>query len=209
LRQEGCTMSDSEEQPDTPEQFNERDEDYTSDEGVDDPLPKADKKAEKLTAADLVEADLNFGFRVISAMSEVHLETLLRKLEANCSLYDTTSLSIRMKRMDWNKIVFDPFTADECRAAWLYLKNQTRKFRIMAEVVQEIKLAADGDPKRFRCRLMETAPGFPKKPPTTPAALFCREMWKANPEKAHMNFLVVRPISLALFCFIFQLIPLQ
>lgn len=179
--------SDSDE-PETPEQDRNNDKEYyTSDEGVDDAYPPTPMGAE--TEADFKDTSA-YGFRVVASMSEEQLEALIENLDAQCSLQDTLTITSRMKRINWENVVFDGYGAEDVQAAWLYLKSHTRKFRIMAEVVQEIKLAAENNSARFRCRLIESAPGFPKKPPTTAAALFTREMWRANPAK-QTNFFVV------------------
>jgi hypothetical protein len=134
-------------------------------------------------------ANPDLGFRVVSAMSESDLDFLINRLEAEAPQIDVCTVGVRVKRIDWNTVAFEGYTGAECRAAWEYVRSLTRKFRIMSEVVREIKLVAQTDKDKFRSKLIEAAPGFPKKPPTNGAQMFCREMWNMNPKK--VNFILV------------------
>ena len=140
--------------------------------------------------------DSGYGFHVVTSMSESDLHQFLNKLQAEAPVLDNLSANTRTKKMNWSKITFDAYNESMVEAAWEYLKSHTRKFRIMAEIVQEIKLVTEKDSNKFRLKLIESSPEFPRRPPANGAQMFCREMWEMNDDKK--NFVLVNDFSFSL-----------
>lgn len=139
------------------------------------------------------------GINILAAMSHDDLELLLNKVGAECPVNEAKAVKKRESEIDWSKIAFSCYSADHCRLVWAFLQSQTRKYRIMHELVEEVKFNLKADYHKFMRKSIEGAPNFPKQPYASGGfQYFCKEKWdehKHLQEKMNKrveNFLTVR-----------------
>jgi hypothetical protein len=150
------------------------------------------------TSANIKDDDemLNEGQNVFAIMSSKDIDTLLDRINAQCSPMDNNTVKKRENAINWKTVAFSSYGHRQCRAVWTYFKNNTRTHRIMSEVVNEIKFKFTTD-KSFKAKLIESLPGFPSKPPISQSGFHCynREQWdkkKGNNLEDLPNFVKVR-----------------
>ncbi len=139
------------------------------------------------------------GINILASMSHDDLELLLNKVGAECPVNEAKMVKKRELEIDWSKIAFSCYSADHCRVAWAFLQSQTRKYRIMHELVEEVKFNLKTDYHKFMRKSIEGAPNFPKQPYASGGfQYFCKEKWDEHKhlqekmKKKVENFLTVR-----------------
>lgn len=137
------------------------------------------------------------GVAILAEMSTYEVETLLNRIEEQCPEGDMQKLSARMEAINWTTVSFGPYRAEQCKLAWGCLMTQTRKYRVMSELVQEVKHNFKTDYKKHVKKLITSLPDYPKHPGSNNGFhLYLKEMWekhKAAQEKTNKktdNYLI-------------------
>lgn len=90
---------------------------------------------------------------------------LLDKIEAQLPREDHVKYDSRAKKLDWEKIRFDPYTADHCKKLWYYVQDRIRRFRIMAELIPDARTWISQPWTNFyKSKDHNRHPDMPKKP---------------------------------------------
>lgn len=131
------------------------------------------------------DEDLTEGMNIFSLMDSKEIEELLCRIDKQCSPTDNFAVRKRENAIDWDEVAFSSYGGKQCRAVWIYLKHHTRTYRIMSEVVNEVKYRFLSD-KTFQTKLIESLPGFPQKPPNSLGGFYCfnREQWEKKKDAA-------------------------
>ncbi|ODN02729.1 Nucleolar transcription factor 1-A [Orchesella cincta] len=124
------------------------------------------------------------GMKVVTSMSADDLELFLSKMDSQSPPDDIKRVSERESMVDWEKVSFSCYGPIQCKKAWLYLSNQTRKYRIMRELVDEIKVKLKTDYKKLMKKIIESSPEFPVKPYAMGSfQLYCKELWDKHKDQ--------------------------
>ena len=90
---------------------------------------------------------------------------LLDHIEAQLPREDHVKYDSRAKKLDWEKIRFDPYTADHCKKLWYYVQDRIRRFRIMAELIPDARTWISQPWTNFyKSKDHNRHPDMPKKP---------------------------------------------
>ncbi|CAL8143816.1 unnamed protein product [Orchesella dallaii] len=124
------------------------------------------------------------GMKIVTSMSCDDLQEFLSRMESESPIDDTKRVPERENMIDWEKVSFSCYGPLQCKLAWLYLSNQTRKFRVVHELVSEIKMKLNMDYKKLMRKMIESSPDFPVKPYAMGAfQLYCKELWDKHKDK--------------------------
>lgn len=120
------------------------------------------------------------GLAILIQMSQDDLELFLNNMDTQCPVDDTKQLKGRFENIDWTRVSFSCYGPHQCKAAWTYLQAKARKFRIMHEVVEEVKVCFKADYHKLMRKAIEASPDFPRQPYAVGAFQFyCKELWDA------------------------------
>ncbi|XP_041672399.1 nucleolar transcription factor 1-like [Cheilinus undulatus] len=70
-----------------------------------------------------------------------------------------------MKDVDWEKVAFPPYSAEECKKKWTEICQQIRKTRTLTEIIVEAEDAIS-NPKKYRnyWKILQVCANYPKRP---------------------------------------------
>uniref|UniRef100_A0A7N6A521 HMG box domain-containing protein n=1 Tax=Anabas testudineus TaxID=64144 RepID=A0A7N6A521_ANATE len=115
-----------------------------------------------------------------------NLQKLFTALKSAIPKCKTESVYTKgLKRVDWNKVAFPPFSPEACQKKWTEILSKMRKIRTLTEIIDEAeeKLSNKG-------KIMH--PEFQKKPAPA-SAIFYKENWakfqKRHPELSYGKLL--------------------
>ncbi|RVE59515.1 hypothetical protein OJAV_G00189260 [Oryzias javanicus] len=96
-----------------------------------------------------------------------NLQKLFASLKASIPKKEEARIYSRgLKRVDWEKVAFSPFSADQCREMWTCFMHKMRKVRTLKEIVEEAEdLVSNPNTNNM------IQPECPKKPPP-PSSLY-------------------------------------
>ncbi|XP_062269658.1 nucleolar transcription factor 1-like [Platichthys flesus] len=97
--------------------------------------------------------------------------------------YATCSYVKGLKHVDWNKVAFAPFSAEDCERKWRLLMKKMRKQRSLIELIVEAEDVLSDPVLNSKIH-----PDYPTRPPTS-FVLFYEENWvkikEQHPELSH------------------------
>lgn len=142
------------------------------------------------------------GLAIIAQMSQDDVQSLLERVEQQCPVDDIKKVATRGAAIVWDDVQFSGYGPHQCKIAWEALMAQTRKYRIMYELVQEVKYNLKVDHKKFLKKAIQSAPDYPKQPYASGGfQCYCKEKWdqyKARQEAMNqsvVNFVQVSEIA--------------
>uniref|UniRef100_A0A3B5ABQ7 Putative upstream-binding factor 1-like protein 3/5 n=1 Tax=Stegastes partitus TaxID=144197 RepID=A0A3B5ABQ7_9TELE len=81
-----------------------------------------------------------------------------------------------LKRLDWNKVAFPPFSPEACKQKWTNMLKKMSKVRTLTElIVRAEDVIADPAHNRKGEEFTEDEEGLPPRPPPAGYNLFCKE----------------------------------
>merc|ERR1739844_486432 len=93
------------------------------------------------------------------------MSKLLDNIEAQLPREDHVKYDSRAKKLDWEKIKFDNYSADHCKKLWYYVQDRIRRFRIMAELIPDARTWISQPRTNFyKSKDHNRHPDMPKKP---------------------------------------------
>lgn len=60
-------------------------------------------------------------------------------MEAQIPPKDNLKFDSRAAKLDWTKIAFRDYSAEECMEVWLTISKRIRRYRILSEILQDAR----------------------------------------------------------------------
>jgi upstream-binding transcription factor len=93
------------------------------------------------------------------------MSRLLDNIEAQLPKEDHVKYDSRAKKLDWDKIKFDEYSAEQCKKLWHYVQDRIRRFRIMSELIPDARTWISHPWTNFyKSKDHNRHPDMPKKP---------------------------------------------
>lgn len=116
-----------------------------------------------------------------SEWTEENLKKLLAALKTNGGQHDKIQYSKALKKVDWQKVAFPPFSAEACRIKWTEILQTMQKTRTLKELIVEAE------------NNLANSAQTPKRP-SPPNVIFFEENWaefrKQNPKMVSQKLLI-------------------
>ncbi|XP_026480743.1 nucleolar transcription factor 1-like isoform X2 [Ctenocephalides felis] len=97
---------------------------------------------------------------------EADLNELFTQIENVLPKNDNMNFKTRADGLDWEKIAFKMYSAQDCRIMWESISKKLRGFRLLQELLDDAKVWSK-TPWRDYHKKNKLHPDMPKKPPTT------------------------------------------
>ncbi|XP_060515784.1 nucleolar transcription factor 1-B-like [Cylas formicarius] len=96
------------------------------------------------------------------------LSELVRRIECCIPLGDNMSYKSRLAKLEWEKVPFKNYNLDECQKVWAQLEKKVRHYRLLIEILQDVKQVISLPEKSTRGVLKHKKhPDMPKRPLTS------------------------------------------
>uniref|UniRef100_A0A8C5CYK2 Upstream binding transcription factor n=1 Tax=Gadus morhua TaxID=8049 RepID=A0A8C5CYK2_GADMO len=122
-----------------------------------------------------------------SLPSSDDLFKLLELMKIALPLKDLTKYKTSESHLDWEKVAFSSYTADQCKQKWSEVSKEIRKFRTLTELIFD---AQDYIRNPYKGKKLKKHPDFPKKPLTPYFRFFMEKRAKyakLHPEMSNLD----------------------
>ncbi|CAL8342490.1 unnamed protein product [Arctogadus glacialis] len=112
---------------------------------------------------------------------------LLELMKIALPLKDVTKYKTSESHLDWEKVAFSSYTADQCKQKWSLVSKEIRKFRTLTELIFD---AQDYIRNPYKGKKLKKHPDFPKKPLTPYFRFFMEKRAKyakLHPEMSNLD----------------------
>lgn len=93
-----------------------------------------------------------------------HIQTLLNAMKSSIpSQAAEKRWSEGLKTLDWNKVAFEPFSAEECSAKWLEIIQKIRKVKTLLELIVDAQNVFSNEVTRKKFPLVPKSPEIKDK----------------------------------------------
>uniref|UniRef100_A0A8C5CB85 Upstream binding transcription factor n=1 Tax=Gadus morhua TaxID=8049 RepID=A0A8C5CB85_GADMO len=128
------------------------------------------------------------GFSCFSTVwAQDDLFKLLELMKIALPLKDLTKYKTSESHLDWEKVAFSSYTADQCKQKWSEVSKEIRKFRTLTELIFD---AQDYIRNPYKGKKLKKHPDFPKKPLTPYFRFFMEKRAKyakLHPEMSNLD----------------------
>ncbi|XP_056607843.1 nucleolar transcription factor 1 isoform X1 [Triplophysa dalaica] len=112
---------------------------------------------------------------------------LLDAMKGNLPEKDLAKYKTSESHLDWEKVAFNPYSADMCKQKWQEVSREIRKFRTLSELIVD---AQDFVKNPYKGKKLKKHPDFPKKPLTPYFRFFMEKRAKyakLHPEMSNLD----------------------
>uniref|UniRef100_A0A1B6CTD5 HMG box domain-containing protein n=1 Tax=Clastoptera arizonana TaxID=38151 RepID=A0A1B6CTD5_9HEMI len=68
-----------------------------------------------------------------------NIKELIDRLKQQLPEKDSLRYASRVKRIDWDKVKFKDYSADDCLMKWTFINKKIRSYRLMSEILEDAK----------------------------------------------------------------------
>ncbi|XP_057202768.1 nucleolar transcription factor 1 isoform X1 [Triplophysa rosa] len=112
---------------------------------------------------------------------------LLDAMKGNLPEKDLAKYKTSESHLDWEKVAFNPYSAEMCKQKWQEVSREIRKFRTLSELIVD---AQDYVKNPYKGKKLKKHPDFPKKPLTPYFRFFMEKRAKyakLHPEMSNLD----------------------
>lgn len=112
---------------------------------------------------------------------------LLDAMKVNLPEKDLAKYKTSESHLDWEKVAFNPYSAEMCKQKWQEVSREIRKFRTLSELIVD---AQDYVKNPYKGKKLKKHPDFPKKPLTPYFRFFMEKRAKyakLHPEMSNLD----------------------